>query len=307
MKLGISLGGFPLGTEPISIGPALSRLARRAEEAGFDSLWTMDHFFQIPVTGQPPEAPLLEAYALLGFLAAETERIRLGTMVTCIAYRHPGVLIKTVTSIDVLSGGRVSFGVGAGAPFNELPPGRSRSNFEVYGLGIPFPPLSERFERLEEVVQIALQMWQGDESPYEGTHYQMLRPLNSPKTVQQPHPPILIAGSGERKTLRLVARYGDMCNLFDLPAAGRADDLKHKLAVLRSHCEEVGREYDTIEKTVTTFVDPENHGFFLDHLAEMAELGIDHAMVSPRYPWDDATLDSVATMVPEVHRISVSR
>ncbi len=158
------MGGFPIGTEPADIGSLLSRLAWRADEAGFDSLWTMDHFFQIPITGQPPEAPLLEAYAVLAFLTAETERIRLGTMVTSVAYRHPGALIKAVTSIDVLSGGRVIFGVGAGAPFNELPPGRSPGDFETYGLGLPFPPLAERFERLEEVVQIALQMWRGDET-----------------------------------------------------------------------------------------------------------------------------------------------
>jgi hypothetical protein len=136
MKLGISMGGFPMGTEAARMGPLLSRLARRADAADFDSLWTMDHFFQIPITGQPPEAPLLEAYAVLAFLAAETQRIRIGTMVTYVAYRHPGVLIKAVTSIDVLSGGRVIFGVGAGAPFNELPPGRSPRDFEAYGLGI---------------------------------------------------------------------------------------------------------------------------------------------------------------------------
>ena len=292
------MGGFPLGTPTADMGPLLSRLARRADEAGFDSLWTMDHFFQIPITGQPPEAPLIEAYAVLAFLAAETERIRLGTMVTCVAYRHPGVLIKAVTSIDVLSGGRVIFGVGAGAPFNELPPGRSPRDFEAYGLGIPFPPLAERFERLEEVVQIALQMWRGDEAPYEGTHYQLLRPLNSPNALQRPHPPILIAGSGERKTLRLVARYGDMCNLFDLPGTGFADNLKHKLDVLRAHCDDVGRDYGAIEKTVSTFIDPDSdQAQVLDHLATLAALGIDHAIVSPRRPWDEATLDLVASMV----------
>jgi len=308
MKLGISMGGFPAGTESGRIGPLLSRLARRADEAGFDSLWTMDHFFQIPVTGQPPEAPLLEAYAVLAFLAAETERIKLGTMVTSVAYRHPGILVKAVTSIDVLSGGRVIFGVGAGAPFNELPPGRSPRDFEVSGLGIPFPPLAERFERLEEVVQIALQMWRGDEAPYEGNHYQMLRPLNSPNALQRPHPPILIAGSGERKTLRLVARYADMCNLFDLPGTGFADDLKHKLQVLRSHCEEAGRQYDAVEKTVSTFVDPDSdRARVLDHLAALADLGMDHAMVSPRRPWDEAALDWVAAMVPDVHAIPAGR
>jgi F420-dependent oxidoreductase-like protein len=304
MKIGISMGGFPMATEAVQIGPLLSHLARRADEAGFDSLWTMDHFFQIPITGQPPEAPLLEAYAVLAFLAAETRRIRLGTMVTSVAYRYPGVLIKAVTSIDVLSGGRVIFGVGAGAPFNELPPGRSPRDSEVYGLGIPFPPLAERFERLEELVQIALQMWRGDEAPWEGTHYQLLRPLNSPNTLQHPHPPILIAGSGERKTLRLVARYGDMCNLFDLPGTGFADDLKHKLDVLRSHCEEAGRDYGAIEKTVSTFVEPdEEQTRVLDHLTELADLGISHAIVSPRRPWDEATLDRVAAMVPDVQAI----
>ena len=159
------MGGFPAGTGPARMGPLLSRIARQADEAGFDSLWTMDHFFQIPLTGQPPEAPLLEAYAVLAFLAAETKRIRLGTMVTCVAYRHPGVLIKAVTTIDVLSGGRVVFGVGAGAPFNEVPAGRDPRDFEAFGLGIPFPPLAERFERLEEVVRIALRMWSGDDAP----------------------------------------------------------------------------------------------------------------------------------------------
>jgi F420-dependent oxidoreductase-like protein len=307
MKLGISMAGFPAGTEAGRMAPLLSRLARCADEAGFDSLWTMDHFFQIPITGQPPEAPLLEAYAMLAFLAAETDRIRLGTMVTCVAYRHPGVLIKAVTSIDVLSGGRVIFGVGAGAPFNELPPGRSPRDFETYGLGIPFPPLAERFERLEEMVQIALQMWRADEAPYEGTHYQLLRPLNSPNTIQHPHPPILIAGSGERKTLRLVARYGDMCNLFDLPGTGYADDLQHKLRVLRSHCEDADRDYNAIEKTVSTFVDPGNDRTrVLDHLAELADLGIDHAIISPRRPWDEAALDWAAAMVPDVHAIPVA-
>jgi F420-dependent oxidoreductase-like protein len=304
MKLGIALGGFPLGAETAQMGPLLARLARRADDAGFDTLWTIDHFFQIPISGQPPEAPLAEAYAVLAFLAAQTARIRLGTLVTCVAYRHPGVLVKAVTSIDVLSGGRVIFGVGAGAPFNEPPPGRSPRDFEAYGLGIPFPPLAERFERLEETVQIALQMWRGDEAPYAGTHYQLLRPLNSPNTLQRPHPPVLIAGSGERKTLRLVARYGDMCNLFDLPGTGYADNLGHKLGVLRSHCADAGRDYGAIEKTVSTLVDPDgDRAGLLARLAGLAALGIDHAVVSPRKPWDEAALDWVAEIVPDVHAI----
>ena len=225
-------------------------------------------------------------------------------MVTCVAYRHPGVLIKAVTSIDVLSGGRVIFGVGAGAPFNELPPGRLPRDFEAYGLGIPFPPLAERFERLEEVVQIALQMWRGNEAPWQGTHYQLLRPLNSPNTLQHPHPPILIAGSGERKTLRLVARYGDMCNLFDLPGTAFADDLKHKLDVLRSHCAEAGRDYGAIEKTVSTFLDPdEDRTRVLDHLAELAASGSATPSSAPDGPGTKPALDRVAAMVPDVHAI----
>jgi alkanesulfonate monooxygenase SsuD/methylene tetrahydromethanopterin reductase-like flavin-dependent oxidoreductase (luciferase family) len=215
-------------------------------------------------------------------------------------------LVKAVTSVDVLSGGRVIFGVGAGAPFNELPPGRSPRDFEVFGLGIPFPPLAERFERLEEVVEIALQMWSGDEAPYEGRHYRLLRPLNSPNTLQRPHPPVMIAGSGERKTLRLVARHGDMCNLFDLPGTGFADDLRHKLDVLASHCEDVGRDYSTIEKTVSTFIDPDGDGpGLVAHLAELASLGIDHVIVSARRPWDEATLDQVAATVADAHAVPV--
>jgi F420-dependent oxidoreductase-like protein len=307
MKLGICLGGFPRGTEAERIGPLLSRLATRADEAGFDSLWTVDHFFQIPISGQPPEAPLLEAYAVLAFLAAQTKRIKIGTMVTSVAYRHPGVLIKAVTSIDVLSGGRVNFGVGAGAPFNKLPAGRDPRDVETYGLGIPFPSLAERFERLEELVLIALRMWQGDESPWDGAHYQLLRPLNSPNTLQRPHPPILIAGSGERKTLRLVARHADMCNLFDLPGTGFADNLKHKLDVLRSHCADAGRDYDAIEKTVSTLIDPDADPVtFLAHLTDLASLGIAHAVVSPRTPWDEPALDWLAALAPAIHAIPVA-
>ena len=187
-----------------------------------DSLWVMDHFFQIRLSGLPPESPMPEAYATLAFLGGLTQRIRLGTLVTSVAYRHPGVLVKTVTSLDVLTGGRVIFGVGAGAPWNIAPAGPGTA-FEAEGLGIPFPSLAERFERLEEVLQIAHQMWRGDESPYQGRHYQLVRPLNSPNSLQRPHPPILIGGSGERKTLRLVAQYADACNLFDV----------HELAVPR--------------------------------------------------------------------------
>lgn len=309
MKLGIAVTDFSWPVPAAQLGPVVTGIARRADEAGFDSLWTMDHFFQIRISGHPPESPMLEAYATLGVMAGLTSRIRLGTIVTSVAYRHPGVLVKMVTSLDVLSGGRVIFGVGAGAPFNTLPPGMSPRDAEATGLGIPFPSLAERFERLEELLQIAHQMWRGDEEPYEGRHYRLLRPLNSPNSVQRPHPPVLIGGSGERKTLRLVARYGDMCNLFDLPGTGFADNLRHKLDVLRQHCDEAGRDYDEIGKTVATFLDlgddpGDGMKRFLDHLAQLADLGIGHAIVSPRGPWDDATLDALAAVLADVHAIA---
>jgi F420-dependent oxidoreductase-like protein len=268
----------------------------------------MDHFFQIRISGLPPESPMLEAYATLAFMAGQTRQIRLGTMVTSVAYRHPGVLLKAVTSLDVLSGGRMILGVGAGAPWNTLPSGISPRDVETSGLGIPFPPLAERFERLEETLQIAHRMWRGDQEPYRGKHYQLLRPLNSPNSLQQPHPPVLIGGSGEKKTLRLVARYGDMCNLFDLPGTGFADDLRRKLDVLRRHCDEVGRDYDEIEKTTASWLDlagepGDGPRRLLDHLAELADAGIDHVIVGPRRPWDGAALDAVTGILADAHAI----
>jgi alkanesulfonate monooxygenase SsuD/methylene tetrahydromethanopterin reductase-like flavin-dependent oxidoreductase (luciferase family) len=189
--------------------------------------------------------------------------------------------------------------MGAGAPWNIAPAGPG-TTFEAEGLGIPFPSLAERFERLEEVLQIAHQMWRGDESPYGGKHYQLIRPLNSPNSVQRPHPPILIGGSGERKTLRLVARYADACNLFDRPDGS----LERKLDVLRAHCAEAGRDYREIEKTVTSTVDLENGlAALVDHLRELAGIGLDHVLVTPPRAWDDATLAAVASILPEIHAI----
>jgi F420-dependent oxidoreductase-like protein len=306
MRLGIAMTDFSWSVPAERIGPIIAGLARRADEAGFDSLWTMDHFFQIRITGLPPESPMLEAHTALATMAAHSHRIRLGTLVTSVAYRHPGVLLKTVTTLDVLSGGRMIFGVGAGAPWNELPQGVAARDVETYGLGIPFPSLAERFERLEELLQIAHQMWRGDEQPYEGRHYQLLRPLNSPNTLQRPHPPIMIGGSGEAKTLRLVARYADMCNLFDLPGAGFADDLRRKLDVLRGHCDTAGRDYDEIEKTTATMIDlaaDEGLHRFVDHLHHLAELGIDQAIINARGPWDERSLDAVAGVLADVHAV----
>src|SRR4051812_21139607 len=231
MRIGLTLADFSWATSPAALGHDLGQIARAADEAGFSSIAVMDHYFQISLNG-PPEDPMLEAYTLLAFLAGQTSRVQLGTLVTGVHYRHPGLLGKIVTSLDVLSGGRGWLGIGAG--WNEA---------ESRGLGVPFPSTAERFERLEETLQIVLQMWRGDETPYAGRHYTLERPLNSPQSLSRPHPPIMIGGSGERKTLRLVARYADACNLFPGP------ELPAKLDVLRRHCEAEGRDYDQIEKT----------------------------------------------------------
>ena len=309
MKFGITITTFPWPAE--EIGPIVSRIAVAADEAGVDSLWVMDHFFQIRLTGLPPESPMPEAYATLAFLGGLTRRIRLGTLVTSVSYRHPGVLVKTVTSLDVLTGGRVIFGVGAGAPFNVTPAGPGTA-FEAEGLGIPFSSLAERFERLEEVLQIAHQMWRGDERPYQGRHYQLARPLNSPNSLQRPHPPILIGGSGEGKTLRLVARYADACNLFDVPGSQFRDNIAHKLDVLRQHCAREGRDFAAIEKTIATNFDlgedpKAGAAELLIHLRELAAAGIAHVLFSPRGSWDEATFDAVASILPEIHAIEPDR
>ncbi len=306
MKLGITVTNFSWPGPASEIGPTVARIARTADEAGMDSVWTMDHFFQIRLSGLPAEAPMLEAYATLAFIAGHTRRIQLGTLVTSVAHRHPGVLIKIVTSLDVLSGGRMVLGVGAGAPFN-VPAGEG----EAGGLGIPYPSLAERFERLEELLQIAHQMWRGDEAPFEGAHYRLARPLNSPNSLQRPHPPILVAGSGERRTLRLVARYADACNLFDIPGTSFQDDLAHKLDVLGNHCREVGRDPGDIEKTVASVFDlgedrREGLERLLEHLRELAGVGIDHVILGPRQPWDAETLDAVGSIVDEVHGIEMA-
>ena len=309
MKFGITITTFPWPAE--EIGPVVSRIAVAADEAGVDSLWVMDHFFQIRLTGLPPESPMPEAYATLAFLGGLTKRIRLGTLVTSVSYRHPGVLVKTVTTLDVLTGGRVIFGVGAGAPFNVAPAGPGTA-FEAEGLGIPFSSLAERFERLEELLQIAHQMWRGDETPYQGAHYQLVRPLNSPNSLQRPHPPILIGGSGEGKTLRLVARYADACNLFDLPGSQFLDNIEHKLDVLRQHCAREGRDFAAIEKTVASNFDlgedpKAGAAALLAHLRELAAAGIEHVLFSPSRSWDEASFDAIAAILPEVHAIEPDR
>ncbi|MEV6281257.1 LLM class F420-dependent oxidoreductase [Kribbella sp. NPDC051770] len=264
MDIGLQIPDFTWPNGPSALGPELAAVARTADQAGFRYLALMDHFFQIGGVG-PAENDMLEAYTALGFLAAHTERAKLLTVITGVHYRQPGLLAKAVTTLDVLSGGRAILGLGAG--WNEE---------ESRGLGFPFPPLAERFERLEETVKIVLQMWSDDEGGFEGKHYQATRLLNSPQALSKPHPPLMIGGGGEKKTLRLVAQYADACNLFNTP------ELEHKLDVLRKHCETVGRDYDEITKTVYQPLDTGEKGEktqqLIDELGRLHGLGVDAAL-----------------------------
>jgi F420-dependent oxidoreductase-like protein len=273
MKIGLQVPNFTWPGGPASIGKKLAEIAVAADEAGFTSLWVMDHFFQIggrdprSILG-PAEDEMLESYSVLSYLAGFTKKIKLGTLVTGVIYRYPGILAKTVTTLDVLSGGRAYLGIGAA--WNER---------EARGLGIPFPPLAERFERLEETLQIIQQMWSGERAVYQGIHYQLAETLNSPQPLTKPHPPILIGGSGEKKTLRLVAQYADACNLF---TSTDSEALRHKLDVLKNHCEKLGRDYSAIEKTTlgTAWLAPDHMSTadVIAHCRTLSSLGIQHAI-----------------------------
>lgn len=232
MELDLHVSRFDWAGGPSGIGPGVSDLAKRAEAIGIRTMSFMDHYFQMDWMA-PAEDPMLEGYTALGFLAGVTGRLRLRLLVTGVTYRHPGLLAKIVTTLDVLSSGRAELGIGA-----------AWYDREHRGLGVPFPPVSERFERLEEAIQICLQMWSDDDGPYRGRHYQLEATLCSPQPVSRPRPRILIGGSGERKTLRLVARYADACNIF-----GGPEEVAHKVDVLRRHCDAVGRDPNEIEVT----------------------------------------------------------
>jgi F420-dependent oxidoreductase-like protein len=271
VKLGLHISDFTWPDGAPRLGPVLADIAAAADDAGFERISVMDHLWQISMIG-PPEHEMLEAYTTLGFLAAHTTRAKLFTMVTGVVYRDPGLLAKAVTTLDVLSGGRAILGIGAA--WNEE---------ESRGLGLLFPPTAERFERLEEALQICRQMFAGDETPFEGKHYRLGRPLNSPRPLGAKIP-ILIGGSGEKKTLRFVAKYADACNLFGGP------QLPHKLEVLREHCEREGRDYDEIEKTVMVNLDIGDHGELVKPLIEelrgLAALGVTVGHGSVRNAWD---------------------
>jgi len=283
MEIGVHVSKFTWSGGPTAIAEDLKRVAQTADEAGFGKLSVMDHVWQIGHIG-PPELDMLEAYTTLGYLAANTSRINLLAWVTAVVYREPGLVAKQVTTLDVLSGGRAWLGIGAAWNVDE-----------ARGLGLFFPSTAERFERLEEALQICLQMWSDDDSSYDGKHYQLARTLNSPQSLRRPHPPILIGGGGEKKTLRLVAKYADACNLFATP------ELEHKLDVLRRHCDDVGRDYDEIEKTVMGPLDPGANGEKVDELLEtigqMAKLGITHYHGSVPDVADLTRLEILATDV----------
>jgi F420-dependent oxidoreductase-like protein len=287
MKLGLQVNRFSWPDAPASTGATWRAVARDADQCGLASLWVMDHFFQIGVVG-PPEMDMLEGYTALSHAAAVTERIELGTLVTGVTYRHPGILIKTVTTLDVLSGGRAWLGIGAA--WNEE---------EHRGLGVPYPSTRERFRLLEDTLQLAHRMFADDDSPFEGESIRLERPLNRPQPVRRP--PIMIGGGGEKRTLRLVAQYADACNLFDLGLG--PDGIPRKLDVIREHCDDVGRDYDEISKTCLARLTMDTGaplpdgvtGHSVDQaverLSRLRDAGIDHVIFSMANTTDPAAYD----------------
>jgi F420-dependent oxidoreductase-like protein len=291
MKRGLQIVRFNWPGAPENTGEKLLEIARNAEAAGFDSLWVMDHYYQIAPGLGAKDDPMLEGYTALSYLASATRRIDLGTMVSGVIYREPAYLVKTVSALDVLSGGRAVFGIGAG--WYEA---------EALGMGFHFPSLKERFERLEEALQIAKQMWAGDRSPYQGKHYQLAEPINNPQPLRKPHPPILIGGSGEKKTLRMVAQYGDACNLF----LGQGYEvLEHKLEVLQRHCDDLGRDYQEIEKTTLSTVHlaegEMTPGDLIETCQRLAGLGIQHAIFNMPNVHEIAPIEQIGRkVIPQV-------
>jgi F420-dependent oxidoreductase-like protein len=281
VRLGLHISNFTWPDGPPRLGAVLADVASAADAAGFERISVMDHLWQIRGIG-PPEHEMLEAYTALGFLAGHTRRAKLLTLVAGVVYREPGLLAKAVTTLDVLSGGRAILGIGAA--WNED---------EARGMGLLFPSTAERFERLEEALRICRQMFDGDETPFTGRHYKLDRPLNSPAPVSRL--PILVGGGGERKTLRLVAQYADGCNLFQSP------ELRHKLDVLKRHCEAVGRDYDEIEKTVLYNFDlgekGERAGEIVADLRRLAGQGFTVAHGSIRNVWDTAQFEVFANEI----------
>ena len=286
MRLGLQIPNFTWPAGSAALAARLRAIAEAADAGGFASVWVMDHFFQIPPVG-PAETDMLEGYAALAFLAAATRRVRLGTLVTGVTYRHPGVLVKTVSTLDVLSGGRAYLGIGA-AWFER----------EHLGLGVPFPPIAERFERLDEALRIAKQMWSGKVEPFAGRHYRLAETLCVPRPLSRPHPPILIGGMGERKTLRLVARHADACNLF---VYAGVEGVRKKLEVLRRHCDAERRDYDSIERTTLGTVQlapgKQSPSDVIRELSALARVGVQHAIVNLPNVQEIAPVETLAKEV----------
>ncbi|MFI6903695.1 TIGR03560 family F420-dependent LLM class oxidoreductase [Nonomuraea sp. NPDC050394] len=268
-------------------GPGrLADVAKAADDGGVDTLWVPDHLLQADPTATPDQREMYEAYTTLGYLAAHTGRVRLGTMVTAVTFREPALLVKAVTTVHALSGGRAWLGIGAG--YHEE---------EAHAMGVPLPPVAERFDRLEETLRIARHMWSGDESPYEGTHYHLARPTSHPRPETRPR--VLIGGTGERRTLPLVARYADACNVFDIPDDGHT--VRRKLSVLARECEKIARPYEEIEKTLSTRLNPgESATSFTRRCEQAAAWGIDHAVVITAGPWTPANLKTLTTAVRQL-------
>jgi F420-dependent oxidoreductase-like protein len=275
MKISLSVTGYTLPEGAAGLRDWLAWIAETVDDSAIDTLWVADHLLPADPTSTP-EAEMLEAYTTLGYLAARTRRVRLGTMVSAATFRAPALLVKAVTTLDVLSGGRAWLGVGAGHAEDE---GRA--------MGVPLPALRERFEHLEDVLGLAHQMWAGDDRPFHGHHAHLERPIGSPRPLRRPA--VLIGGMGERKTLRLVARHADACNLFDVPDGGRT--VRHKLEVLRRHCEALGRDETTIEKTISTRLSAgESAEAFAERCEAFAAWGIEHVVCITPGAWDDARL-----------------
>jgi F420-dependent oxidoreductase-like protein len=275
MRLSLSITNYSWPGPTARLPTELVKVAHCAEEGGLDTIWVNDHLLQADPASSP-DAEMLEAYSTLGYLAARTERIRLGAMVSPVTFRPPAVLIKAVTTLDVLSGGRMWLGLGAGY-----------QGEDARAMDLPLPSARERFERLEETLRLAVQMWSDSQpAPFEGTHYRLAHPVSNPAPLSRPHPPILIGGMGEQRTLRLVASYADACNLFDIPDEGAT--VKRKLAVLAEHCAQVGRPFNAIEKTISTrFTPAESPAQFAHRLEQMTAWGLDHAVVITSRPWTE--------------------
>ncbi len=282
MRLGVHYANFTHPDWSTTLEDRLEQTAVVADQGGVSLFTVMDHWFQMENLGGP-EQPMLEGYTTLGYLAAVTERVRLSLLVTGVTYRHPGLLAKTVTTLDRLSRGRAMLGIGA-----------AWYDREHAGLGVPFPSTSERFERLEEAIQVCLQMWSPDDGPYDGQHYTLAETVNVPPAYAAPHPPILIGGSGERKTLRMVAQYAQMCNLF----AESHEAVEHKLGVLRGHCETLGTDYDAIEKSIIVMSDAASDpDTFLSDMERYAALGVDTVCTGPA---DEDPVAWTTTVVEDV-------